>query len=64
VVTATASVGANDDAIEEHEVILGHPILRALRDVSFSEVMGTTHWALNQVHNVLRWEREDINGER
>jgi hypothetical protein len=64
VVTATTSVGANDDAIEEHEVILGHPILRAPRDVSLSEAMGTTHWALNQVHNVLRWEREDINGER
>jgi viroplasmin and RNaseH domain-containing protein len=25
--------------------------------------MGTTHFALNQVHHVLRWEREDINEE-
>jgi hypothetical protein len=26
---------------------LGHLILRALRDVSLSEAMGTAHWALN-----------------
>jgi hypothetical protein len=44
---ATTSVGADDDTIEEPEVILGHPILRAPGDVSLSEAMGTTHWALN-----------------
>jgi hypothetical protein len=44
---ATASVGADDDTIEEPEVILVHPILRAPMDVSLSEAMGTTHWALN-----------------
>jgi hypothetical protein len=61
---ATALVGADDDAAEELEVILGHPILRAPGDVSLSKAMGTTHWVLNQVHGVLHREREDIDDER
>jgi hypothetical protein len=46
-VAATASMGADDNAIEEPEVIMGHPGLRALRTVSLSEAMGMTHFALN-----------------
>jgi hypothetical protein len=61
---ATASTGADDNAVEEPEVILRHPGHRAPGDVSLSEVMGTTHFALNQAHNVLRREREDINEEQ
>jgi hypothetical protein len=61
---ATASTGADDNAVEEPEVILRHPGNRAPGDVSLSEVMGTTHFALNQAHNVLRREREDINEEQ
>jgi hypothetical protein len=32
----------------EPEVILGHPTLRAPRDVSLDEAMGTARWALTQ----------------
>jgi hypothetical protein len=60
----TASTVVDDNAIEEPKVIMGHPILRVLGTVSLSEVMDTTHFALNQAHDVLRREREDINEER
>jgi hypothetical protein len=60
---ATASVGADDNAVEEPEVITGHPILRALGDVFLFEAMGTTHWVLNRVHDVLCRERGDIDNE-
>jgi hypothetical protein len=63
VVATTASVGADDNAIEEPEVILGHPGHRAPGAISLSEVKGTTHFALNQVHDVLHREKEDINEE-
>jgi hypothetical protein len=63
-VTATTSMGADDNVVEGLEVIMGHPGLRASGTVSLSEAMGTTHFALNQAHNVLRLEREDINEER
>jgi hypothetical protein len=63
VVVTTASVGADDNAIEEPEVILGHPGHRAPGAVSLSEVMGTTHFMLNQVHDVLHQETEDIDEE-
>jgi hypothetical protein len=43
---------------------MGHPSLRAPRTISLSEVMGTTHFPLNQAHDVLHQEREDINEER
>jgi hypothetical protein len=39
----TASTGADDNAFEETEVIMGHPNLRAPGTVSLSEVMGTAH---------------------
>jgi hypothetical protein len=34
------------------------------RGLSPSEVMGTTHFALNQAHDVLHREREDISKKR
>jgi hypothetical protein len=60
----TALMGVDGNAIEEPEVIMGHPALRAHGTISLSEVMGTTHFALNQAHDVLRREREDNNEER
>jgi hypothetical protein len=60
---ATASAGDDDNAIEEPEVIIGHPSLRAPGAISLSEAMGTTHFVLNQVHDVLHREREGINEE-
>jgi hypothetical protein len=61
---ATTSTGTDNNAIEELEVIMGLPGLRASRTMSLSEVMVTSHLVLNQAHDVLRWEREDINEER
>jgi hypothetical protein len=37
---------------------MGHPGLMVPGAVSLSEAMGTTHFVLNQVHDVLRRERE------
>jgi hypothetical protein len=47
----------------ELEVILGHPMLRALGDVSLDEAMGTAHWVLTQAQNVLRRESGGIVDE-
>jgi hypothetical protein len=63
-VAATASAGADDNAVEEPKVIMGHPGLRESGTISLSEVMGTTHFALNQAHDVLHRKREDTNEER
>jgi hypothetical protein len=60
---ATTSTGADDNIVEEPEVIMGLPGLRAPGTISLSEAMGMTHFALNQVHDVLRQESEDINEE-
>jgi hypothetical protein len=60
----TASTGADDNVVDEPKVIMGHPGLRAPGTISLSEVMGTGHFALNQMHNVLHQEREDINKEQ
>jgi hypothetical protein len=60
---ATTSAGADDNTVEESEVIMGHHGLRAPGTISLFEVMGTSHFVLNQVHDVLRREREDINEE-
>jgi hypothetical protein len=60
---ATTSAGADDNTVEESEVIMGHLGLRAPGTISISEVMGTSHFVLNQVHDVLHREREDINEE-
>jgi hypothetical protein len=51
---ATTSVVAGDDIVEEPEVILGHPLLRAPGDVSLDKAMGTAHWTLIQAQEVLR----------
>jgi hypothetical protein len=61
---ATASTCTDGNAVEEPEVIMGHPSHRASGTVSLSEAMGTVHFVLNQVHDVLYREREDINEER
>jgi hypothetical protein len=61
---AIVSTSASDNAVKELEVIVGHPGVMASGAVSLSEVMGMTHFALNQAHDVLRWEREYVNVER
>jgi hypothetical protein len=45
--TATASMSTDNNDVEEPEVIMRHPDLRVSGTVSLSEVMGTTHFALN-----------------
>jgi hypothetical protein len=60
-VAATTSTGADDNIVEEPEVIMGHPGLTASGTAFLFEAMGTTHFVLNQAHDVLRQEREDIN---
>jgi hypothetical protein len=60
---ATTSTGVDDNIVEEPEVIMGLPGLRAPGTISLSEAMGMTHFALNQAHDVLRQESEDINEE-
>jgi hypothetical protein len=57
-------VAVNDNTVKEPEVILGHRIVVVSRDVSLSDAMGMTHFALNQVHDVLRQERADLDEER
>jgi hypothetical protein len=58
-----APIGSSIDIMEESEVVLGHPLLRALGDVSLDEAMSMTHGALNQAQDVLHWESGDINDE-
>jgi hypothetical protein len=40
---------------------LGHRPVRTSGDVSLFDAMGTSHFALNQVQNVLRRERVDLD---
>jgi hypothetical protein len=58
-------VAVNNNTIEEPvrvpEVILGHRPIGALGDASLSDAMGTTHFVLNQVQNVLHQERADLD---
>jgi hypothetical protein len=61
---SSSTVAADDDAAVESEVILGHPMLRALEDVSLDEAMVMAHWALTQAQNVLRRESGGIIDER
>jgi hypothetical protein len=60
----SASTVNGDDIAEEPEVIHRHSLLRAPWGVSHDEVMGTTHWALSQVQEVLHRERGDVDDER
>jgi hypothetical protein len=45
--TVTALMDDDENAIEEPEVVMGHPGLRAPGDASLSEEMGTTHFVLH-----------------
>jgi hypothetical protein len=53
----------NNNAVKELEVSLGHRPVGAMGDVSLSNAMSTTHFALNQVHDVLHRERVDLDEE-
>jgi hypothetical protein len=53
VAAASASAGADDNITEKPEAVLGHPLQRALGDVSLHEAMGTVCWVLNQAQDVL-----------
>jgi hypothetical protein len=61
---SSSAIAADDGGTVEPEVILGHPTLRAPRDVSLDEAMGTTRWALTQAQNVLHRESGGIIDER
>jgi hypothetical protein len=61
---ATPSAGVDDNTVKEPEVIMGHPSLRVPGAVSPSEVIGTTHFVLNQVYDVLRQERAEVRQKR
>jgi hypothetical protein len=63
VVAASALAGVDDNITNEPEAVLGHPLLRALGDVSLDEEMGTVYWALNQAQDVLRRESGDIHNK-
>jgi hypothetical protein len=45
---SSSTEAADDGGAVEPEVILGHPMLRAPRDVSLDEAMGMDSWALTQ----------------
>jgi hypothetical protein len=60
-----SSVAVDDDiTMEEPGLILGHPMLRAPRDVSLGEAMGMARWVLTQAQNVLHRESGGIVDER
>jgi hypothetical protein len=52
-VSPSIIVDDNDVIAEESGVILGDPMLRAPRDVSLDEAMGTARWELTQAQDVL-----------
>jgi hypothetical protein len=58
----TMAVDGND-IMEEPEVILRHPLFRAPGDASLDEAMGIAHWVLNQAHEVLHLECDDVYAE-
>jgi hypothetical protein len=60
---SSSTVAVNDGTAMESEVILGHPMLRAPRDVSLDGSTGTARWALTQAQNVPRWESGSIIDE-
>jgi hypothetical protein len=61
---SSSAIAADEGGTVELEVILGHPTLRAPKDVSLDEAMGTTRWALTQAQNVLHRESGGIIDER
>jgi hypothetical protein len=63
---ASPSTTADDDDVfvEESGVILGHPTLRDLGDVSLDEAIGTARWALTQAQDVICQESGGINDQR
>jgi hypothetical protein len=52
-------VVADGNTIEQPEVIMGHRTIRASGDVSLFDVIGTSHFALNQVNDVIHREKAD-----
>jgi hypothetical protein len=58
----STTVADNNATVEESGGILGHPI-RAPKDVSLDEAVGTTCWVLTQAQDVLRRESGGINDE-
>jgi hypothetical protein len=58
---ASTSMVAGNDIAEEPEVVHGHPFLKAPGGISLDEAMGTAHWVLNQVHEVLHREHRYVD---
>jgi hypothetical protein len=61
---AAAPADAAADAVEETEVVTGHPTYHALGDISLDGVVSTTLRALSHVQRVLRREDGDLADER
>jgi hypothetical protein len=61
---AAAPADAVADAVEETEVVMGHPTYHAPDDISLDGVVSTTLRALSQVQRVLRREDGDLADER
>jgi hypothetical protein len=61
---AAAPVDAAADALEETEVVTGHPTYHAPGDISLDGAVSTALRALSQVQHVLRREDGDLADER
>jgi hypothetical protein len=62
---ASPSTEATDDnGVVDLEAILGHPTLRAPRDISLDEAMGMAYWTLTHAQNVLHRESGGNINER
>jgi hypothetical protein len=61
---ASGLANVDDDVMGEPEIILGHPSLIALGNISVDDVVGMAHWALTQAQEMLYREQGSINDER
>jgi hypothetical protein len=61
---AAAPADAAADAVEETEVVTGHPTYHAPGDISLDGAVSTALMALSQVQRVLRREDGDLTDER
>jgi hypothetical protein len=61
---AAAPADTTADAVEETEVVTGHPTYHAPDDISLDGAVSTALMALSQVQRVLRREDGDLVDER
>jgi hypothetical protein len=61
---AAAPADTAADAVEETEVVTGHPTYHAPGDISLDGAVSTALMALSQVQRVLHWEDRDLADKR